>query len=535
MAMSEVSDTSASIPGQEEAPRVIGPLSAFSIVAGSMIGVGIFIFSDEIARGVGSLPMIVAMVLLGGFFALSGAAACGELGAMMPRAGGDYVFQRAAYGPSIAFASGWVLFAAIFAGSTATLAIATTQYQIGPLLGYAALPDMSTPVLGPFNGAQLGGVGLILVFTVLNDLGTSLSARAQTILTLSPIALMVGLAAYVLIAQPTVVVPPTGGELAALPDTLTLAGLATAFIAVNFIFSGWINIIYVASEVKEPGKNIPRSMFASTIAITLLYLLLIVMFVAVLGVAGLASSGTPTLGFEQGTRVANALGSPVLGHIVLVTIMLAILTSVNATIMAAARVGYAMARDGAFWAPMGKLSKGGVPRRSLWFHAAIACLIALSGTAETIGEMTSLAMFVTGSLTVAAVYVLRSKQPALPRPYKAPGLLPAIYVLLAVLAIAAKLGDAIAKSGEAAAGKTEAGASLAAWYPLIGLGILAVTWVGHLLYLRRWKGAAIVGVGFLLGGALFEQATRPPHEARAAIPAAAQPAAPADADRLLSP
>jgi len=489
--------TSPIAPHHEEPARVIGSVGAFSIVAGSMIGVGIFLFSDEIARGVGSLPMVIAMVLLGGFFALSGSAACGELGAMMPKAGGDYVFQRAAYGRSVAFASGWVLFAAIFAGSTATLAIATTQYQIGPLLGYPAFPNMTEPLLGPFNGAQVGGIGIILLFTLLNDLGTSLSARAQTILTLSPIVLMLGLGGYVLIAQPAVVVPPTGDELGALPEMLTFGGIASAFLAVNFIFSGWINIIYVASEVKEPGKTIPRSMFSATIAVTLLYLVMIAMFVAVLGMSGLASKGSPALGFEQGTRVANALGSPVLGTIVLVTIMLAILTSVNATIMAAARVGYAMSRDGALWKPMGKLSMSGVPRRALWFHALLACLIALTGTADAIGEMTSLAMFVTGSLTVFAMYVLRVKLPDLARPYRANSVMPALYVLLAVFAIAAKLAAAVEEPG------------VKAWYPLVGLGILAVTWVGHLIYLRQWKSAAVVGVGFLLGGALFDSATRP--------------------------
>lgn len=495
----------------EETPRVIGGLGAFSIVAGSMIGVGIFIFSDEIARGTGSIPLFFGMLLLGGFFAASGSAACGELGAMMPRAGGDYVFQREAYGRSVAFASGWVLFAAIFAGSTATLAIAVCQYEVGPLLGID-IPTMMTPVLGPFNPAQLGAIGLILLFTLLNDLGTSMSARAQTILTLAPIGLMVALGLYVLIVQPPVVNAPTGGELAELPKALTLSGLATAFLAVNFIFSGWINIIYVASEVKEPGRNIPRSMMTATVAVTLLYILLGAMFIAVLGLDGTASSGSPALGFDAGTRVANAIGAGWLGPVVLVIITLAILTSVNATIMAAPRVGYAMAKDGAFWKPMGKLSKGGVPRRALWFHAAIASLIVLTGTAEAIGEMTSLAMFVTGSLTVAAMYVLRRKQPTLPRPYRARLWMPALYLLLAVFAISAKLGEAVAKPG------------VDAWYPLIGLGILAVTWVGHLIYLRRWKSAAVVGVGFLLGGALFDSATRPPTLAHAGIPSESVPA-----------
>jgi len=439
----------------EEAPRVIGPLSAFSIVAGSMIGVGIFIFSDDIAAGVGTIPLFFGMILLGGFFSWSGAVACGELGAMMPKAGGDYTFQRAAYGPSIAFASGWVLFAAIFAGSVATLAVAVCQYELGPLFGYS-IPEMLAPVVGPFNMAQVWAVGLILLFTVLNDLGTQLSARAQTLLTIAPIALMVAFGLYALIVRPDVVHPPTAAEVATLP-----------------------------------------------------YIILGATFIAVLGLAGTASSGSPDLGFDAGTRVANALGAKWLAPVVLVVITAAIVTSINATVMAGARVGYAMARSGAFWAPIGKLSgKRQTPRRALWFGTFIALLIVLTGTAEAIGEMTSLAMFVTGSLTVGAMYVLRRKRPDMPRPYRANAVLPAIYILLALCAIAAKLAVAIDKKGDD---------HLAAWYPLIGVGILAVTWVGHLLYSRKWKQATVVGLAFLLGGLAFADAAGSQTSVRAAV------------------
>ncbi|MFO0750748.1 MAG: APC family permease [Myxococcota bacterium] len=495
-------------------PRVIGGLGAFTLVAGSMIGVGVFIFLDEIAAGMGTLPLFFGMLLLGGFFALCGAVACGELGAMMPKAGGDYVFQRAAYGRSIAFASGWVLFAAIFAGSNAALSIAVFQYEIGPLLGI----DMSAKLAG-ITYAQLGAIGLLVLLTLINDLGAALSAKAQTLLTLAPMALMLALGAYVLIAQPTVVHPPTGDELGTLPATLTLAGLATAFLNVNFIFSGWINIIYVAAEVKNPGRNVPRSMLSATGAVTGLYILLAAVFVAVLGFQGVASSGSPALGFDAGTRTANALGAGNLAPLILLIITMAIITSVNATVMAGARVGYAMAKDGAFWKPMGVLSgKRRVPRRALWFGTLLAALIVLSGTAEAIAEMTSLAMFVTGSLTVAAVFVLRKKMPDAPRPYRATAypILPGIYILLAVLAIAAKLANAVEKPG------------LEAWYPLIGLGILGVTWVGHLLYVRRWKSAAVVAVGFVLGGAVFQSFTRPATEAHAAPLTGATPAATVD-------
>ncbi|MCC6623431.1 MAG: amino acid permease [Deltaproteobacteria bacterium] len=488
-----------------EPPRVIGGLGAFSLVAGSMIGVGVFIFLDEIARGTGSVPMFFGMLLLGGFFAVCGAAACGELGAMMPRAGGDYVFQRAAYGRSIAFASGWVLFAAIFAGSNAALSVAVFQYELGPLFGV----DMNAAVLGPITGAQLGAIGLLVLLAGLNDLGASMSSRAQTILTLTPILAMALLAVAIIIIQPTPAAPLTGDELGQIPATLSLAGLATGFLAVNFIFSGWINIIYVAAEVKDPGRNVPRSMFSATAVVTLLYILVATAFLIVLGFDGVASSGSPALGFDAGTRTANALGVSWAAPVVLIVITFAIVTSVNATVMAGARVGYAMAKDGAFWRPVGVLSgKRQVPRRSLWLQTFISCLIVLTGTAEAIAEMTSLAMFVTGSLTVAAVYVLRKKMPEAPRPYKATGypVLPAIYILLAVLAILAKVDDARAKEG------------LGAWYPLIGVGILGVTWVGHLLYLRYWKSAAVVAVGFIASGIAFDSMTGPTPQARALTP-----------------
>jgi len=488
-------------------PRVIGGLGAFSVVAGSMIGVGIFIFLDEIARGTGSLPLFFGMILLGGFFAFCGSVACGELGAMMPRAGGDYVFQRAAYGRSIAFASGWVLFAAIFAGSNAALSVAVFQYEIGPLLGV----DMTAAVLGPITGAQLGAIGLLVLFGGLNDLGASMSARAQTLMTITPIAAMAVLALVIIIVQPTPVAPLTGDELGTLPATVSLAGLATGFLAVNFIFSGWINIIYVASEVKDPGKTIPRSMTSATAVVTLLYVLVATAFVIVLGFEGVASSGSPALGFDAGTRAANALGATTMAPVVLLVISVAILTSVNATVMAAARVGYAMAKDGAFWRPVGVLSGARqVPRRSLWLQILISSAIVLTGTAEAIAEMTSLAMFVTGSLTVAAVFVLRKKMADAPRPYRATGypVLPAIYLLLAVLAVLAKVDAASGEEG------------LAAWYPLIGVGILGVTWVGHLLYLRFVKSAAVVALGFIVGGVVFESMTAPGPQARALTPVA---------------
>ncbi|MBL8783469.1 MAG: amino acid permease, partial [Deltaproteobacteria bacterium] len=482
----------------EEAPRVIGPLSAFSIVAGSMIGVGIFIFTPQIAKSMGSVEGFFGMLLLGGLFAYAGSVACGELGAMMPRAGGDYVFQREAFGPSMAFGTGWVLFAAIFAGSTALMSVAVFQFDVGPLLGI----DLGKEVALGLSGAQLLAIALIIALTTLNTLGTGLSANIQTVLTLAPIALLVGIAAWVLVTAPPIVNPPKPGALA---PGLTIGGFAAGFIATNFIFSGWINIIYVAAEVKEPGRNIPRAMTLGTAAVTALYILLGALFVIVLGLPGIAGT------YETGTATADALGSKVLSRVVLVGITVAILTSINATVLAAGRVGYAMGKAGAFLKSVGVLSgRHRTPARALWIHAAIATLIVITGTSDAIGKMTSIAMFVTGGLTVTSLFVLRRKRPEMARPYKAflYPVLPGLYVLLAVLAVVIQVNDAFDQN------------NLVGWYPLIGVGILAVTWVGHLLYSRKWKQATVVGLSFLVGGLAFGDSIGSQTPARAAVGAA---------------
>ena len=467
-----------------ETPRVIGGLAGFAIVAGSMLGVGIFLFPSQVAGAVGGLGAFFALWIIGGLFALAGSVACGELGAMLPKAGGDYVFQREAFGPSTAFASGWVLFAAIFAGSIASMSVAVFQYQISGLLGV----DLTADLLGPFSGAQLLAIALILLLTALNDAGTRVSAGAQIVLTLLPIAALVALAAVGLASG-----RPDGYVSAPDPTTtLTIGGLATGFLLVNFTFSGWINIIYVASEVKDPGKNVPRSMISATLGITGLYLLLCVAFIVVLGFGGLAALGWT----DAGTGMANALGSPLLATIVLVIIAVAIVTSVNATVLSSARVAYAMAKGGAFWAGAGKLSGARkVPRRALWLQAGLSSIIVLSGTFNAIVEMTSIAMFLTGTLTILSMFALRRQRPELPRPYKATGYpwLPGLYVLFSVAAIAATVWKAFTTEGPDA------------FYPLIGVGVLVVTYVGHLLYYRQARRAAGVIVGVLAAGLLLRQ------------------------------
>ncbi|RFA28393.1 hypothetical protein CAI21_12550 [Alkalilimnicola ehrlichii] len=451
-----------------EPPRVIGPVAGFCVVAGSMLGVGIFLFPSMVAQEVGSVAAFFFLWVLGGLFALAGASACAELSTLFPRAGGDYVFQREAFGQSVAFASGWLLFIAIFGGSIAGMAVAVVQYQVQALVGY----DLSVkPILGlPITAIQWLAIVLIIVLTLLNVAGTRLAARTQVLLTLLPIIGLVMLALYGFATgaktQPALLAEPS------MVAELSFAGFVTGFLLVNFAYSGWINIIYVAGEVREPHRNIPRSMFGATFFVTGLYCLLCAAFIAVLGFSGLAALGWT----DAGTGMAQALQSSWLTTAVLILIAVAIITSLNATVLGGARVAYAMAVDGCFWRGAARLSGSGrVPKAALWLQAAFAIALVLTGSFRAIVEMTSIAMFMTGTLSVLAMFALRRRLPGVYRPYRASFYpwLPGLYVVLSCVAIVATAWRGFRLGGEAA------------YYPILGVLILLVTYLAHRWHVRR--------------------------------------------------
>ncbi|WP_026473742.1 APC family permease [Alkaliflexus imshenetskii] len=443
--------------------RTIGPLAGFTVVAGSMLGVGIFLFPPAIAAEVNSLGLFFLVWIMGGVFAFSGSTACGELGAMLPHAGGDYVFQREAFGHSTAFAAGWVLFGAIFCGSIAGLSVALFQYQISALVNYDLMAPVSHSI--PIPMANLLATALIVLLTIVNDAGTRIAARLQIVFTLLPVMLLLLLGLFALAFNPsTELVTPR-----LRPQSFSFQGLITAFLYVNFAYSGWLNIIYVAGEVKNPGRNIPKAMFRATFAITLLYCLLCAAFVFTMGYDNLASLHHT----DAGTGMARYLNSSLLAILVPVTIAIAVVTSLNASILTGSRVAFAMAQDKAFWSGAAKLShRNNVPRRALWTQAGISIILVLTGSFHAIIEMASIAMFVTGSLTVLSLFVLRHKKPDAVRPYLATGYpwVPGIYLLLSTIALMGTINQAFGADG------------MNGFYPFLGVGILVVAFWGHRIY-----------------------------------------------------
>ncbi|MBD91085.1 MAG: hypothetical protein CL940_12180 [Deltaproteobacteria bacterium] len=447
--------------------RVLGPLSSVTIVVGSMLGIGIFLTPPIVARELPSAAPFFGIWILAALSALGGAAACAALGTMMPRAGGDYVFQRRAYGPTVAVASGWVLFGAVFAGSIGAMSVPVAQFQLPVLLdaitsaaGMDAI-DLSTKITSddapwPVSGTQLVGASFVILFTVLNVLGTRVAAAAQTALTTVPMLLLT-LAALVALMVTT-------GETAVEAPTPAVNGSwMKAYSAVYFAFAGWNALIYVAGEVKDPAKNLPRGLVGGTLLTTALYLLLCACFLVVLGFGGLADAG------EAGTAVASVLGGQTAQVLVTGLIATVLLASINATIMGGGRVAMAMARDGVLWRGFAKTNERGVPARALWLQAGWAIVLILSGSFEEILHLVSVAMMLVGSLTVASLFVIQRREPEAEEAYSSAMIpwLPAIYLLSSLVVVAGSVYEAFD------------GGSEASWHALGGVILMGVVAAIH--------------------------------------------------------
>lgn len=383
--------------------RQVGPIGALAIVAGSMLGVGILLTPPVVATHVPSLAGFVAIWGLGAVVAAAGGLVYAELATMFPEAGGDVVFLERTYGRGLAVIVGMVVFIGGFAGSTAAMAVALGTYQLQTLVGTVSSLNLSAPVLLSVRGDQLVGAGLIVVLTAANVAGARLSAHLQTLLTAVPLAGL-GVLAVLGLAVGT-------GDLQ--PTAAPVGDLGTAWLGVYFAFAGWPAVLYVAGEVRDPGRTLPIAVLGGTALITGFYALLCAAFLVVLGFDGLASAG------EAGTALGGALLGETGAVVVAGLVALALLASINATLLGGARVMWAMARAWKVQA-LTPLSRRGTPVRLLVLQAAIAAGLCLVGGFETLMSLTTVAMLVAGTLTVSAQVVLRARHPEWPRPFKAP-------------------------------------------------------------------------------------------------------------------
>ncbi|WP_263375736.1 APC family permease [Granulicella aggregans] len=442
----------------------MGLFSATAIVMGSMIGSGIFIVSADMSRTLGSPALLIAAWLVTAVMTIIGALSYGELAAMMPKAGGQYVYLRESLGPLWGFLYGWTLFLVIQTGTIAAVGVG-----FGKFLG-VFIPGVSTKnwiwhvgsgTIG-LNTANLVAILIITLLTFTNTLGVKLGAAVQNVFTSAKI---VALAAVVLVgalAKNAVAMAANfgagwhafwaGSGLTALhpvqvgasgPTVLVGVLTVVAVVQVGSLFSAdaWNNVTFTAGEIRNPKRNLPLSLAIGTGVVLLLYVLCNFVYLSALPLVGDPNATTLAgrgIQYAAEDRVATAVMEAVFGSVGAKLMAGAILIStfgcVNGMLLAGARVYYAMSRDGLFFKGVGKLSpKSNTPVNSLWVQWAWTCLLCLSGSYGQLLDYVVFAVLVFYILTIVGLFVLRRTRPDAVRPYKAFGypVLPAVYIAMA--------------------------------------------------------------------------------------------------------
>jgi APA family basic amino acid/polyamine antiporter len=433
-------------PSTQPKPKSeLGLLDGTMLVAGSMIGSGIFIVSADIIRNVGSAGWLIAVWIITGFMTLTAAVSYGELSAMFPKAGGQYVYLKEAYNKLIAFLYGWSFFAVIQTGTIAAVGVAFSKFTA--YLIPAVSEDnilLSIPLTNTFNftlsAAQVVSIVTIVILTYINTRGVKGGKIITTTFTLTKLLSLFGLITFGFImlkgdvwtANWTNAWDMHGlgkdGSITQLTIAGALGAIAASMVGSIFSSDAWNNVTFIAGEMKNPQRNIGLSLFFGTLIVTLIYVSANVMYTAVLPLQEIASA--------EKDRVAVAASNVIFGNIGTVIIAVMIMISTfgcnNGLILAGARVYHTMAKDGVFFKRTGTLNKNAVPEFGLWIQCLVASILCLSGRYGDLLDMISFVVVIFYVLTIVGIYILRVKRPDAPRPYKAFGypVLPAIYILM---------------------------------------------------------------------------------------------------------
>jgi APA family basic amino acid/polyamine antiporter len=425
----------------------LGLVDATMIVAGSMIGSGIFIVSADMLKDLGSAGWLLTAWLITGFMTLVAALSYGELSAMFPKAGGQYVYLKEAYNPFVGFLYGWSFFAVIQTGTIAAVAVGFAKFA-GYFFPALAWEDVNTfPLLGlKIHYAQLVAIVLIFLLTYINTKGIQAGKLIQTFFTSTKLISLFGLIIAGLIAfkwdvwemnwsNAWTIQHLTRSETGVIDFKPLLSGVALGAIAssmVGSIFSSdaWNNVTFIAGEIKNPKRNIGLSLFLGTLIVTFIYIMMNVVY--------LANVPLQELAFAKDNRVALSASEAIFGSsgtiIIAIMIMISTFGCNNGLILAGARVYYTMANDQLFFKQAGKLNKNIVPEWALWIQCIMASALCLSGKYGDLLDMVSFVVVIFYVLTIAGIFILRKNRPDAERPYKAFGypVLPIIYILMGI-------------------------------------------------------------------------------------------------------
>lgn len=444
-------------PQEQEFRRSLGLIDGTMLVSGTMIGSGIFIVTTAMSQTVGSAGWLIFLWLLTGVMTVFGAISYGELAGMMPKAGGQFVYIKRAWGDLPAFLYGWSVAAVIQTGTIAAVAMAFAKYS-GHFMPFLN-PNNVLIHLGfiKISTLQIYAIASIVLLTYINSKGINYGKILQLVFTMAKLIalfflILVGF--YVgsktgLLSQNFI--DPWAATQTVKTDTgawvtenitgfsLVLA-LGTAIIGSLFSSDSWNNVTFIAGEMKNPRRNIPLSLFLGTFIVTVLYIAANLAYLSLLPLKGDPTGATileKGIMFADNDRVGTAAAYQIFGNIaadlMAGLIMISTFGCNSGLILSGARVYYAMSQDGLFFKGASKLNAANVPGYSLWIQCIWASLLCLSGSYNDLLDYATFVSLIYYAVTIAGIFVLRKTEPDAERPYKVPGypITPAIYILLA--------------------------------------------------------------------------------------------------------
>jgi len=409
--------------------RRLSPFDAAAIIVANVIGGGILFRSPAVAAAVPDAVWFLLAWAAGGVLAFMGAMAYAELAALRPKAGGEYVYLREAYGPLAGFLTGWTSFVAGFSGAIAASAvffiITLERFVPGianndPLL---AIPIPLASIALTLSIHTLTASALIVAFAVIHILGVGPGrAASNTLTTLKILAFII----FIIFGLTAGTGSPS--NLTASVGTVTLTGWMFAMIPVMFTYSGWNAASYMAEEIRDPGRNVPKALILGTVGVVIIYLLINVLYLYVIPIGELGATQGSVLDV-----VADRLLGQRAGNIMAMVALVSLATGINAWTFAGPRVYFAMARDGLFFKSAARVHpKYKTPAASIIAQALFSILLVLTGSLDSIANYVGFAITLFAGTAVAAVFVLRAREPNAPRPYRAWGypVTPGIFVFV---------------------------------------------------------------------------------------------------------
>jgi len=379
----------------KDLPRKLGLLDSLSIVVGTVIGGGIFLVPNLVARNLTSAGSILGVWVFAGIASFFGALACAELGAALPATGGQYVFVREAFGPMAGFLCGWSMFTVARTAQVSWMAVTFSLY----VSYFVPLTPLESKLLG---------IGAILFFAFVNYRGVSASAWVQKSFTAAKV-----LGLLIIIGSAFFFFTPARESIPAPTTPFSITSFGVALIGCLLAYDGWVQMTFVAGEIKNPQRNILMALAVGVSIVMAIYILANAAYLQVLSIPEIAASDH--VGASAAERVLGSAG----GSLVAVIILLSIIGTLNGCFLTSPRVYFAQARDGLFFSKFASVHpRFQTPAFSIAAQAVWSVVLLLSGTYETLADYAMFALWIFYGLMVLGVIVLRRKQPDLPRPYK---------------------------------------------------------------------------------------------------------------------